>query len=185
VPDGRLHPLRALLRRPGLLRQSSGNATYAQYCIKQDWQLLPIPEGMSYEHASLACCGLGPAFGASERMQVGSFDTLLVVGLGPVGLGAVIKGVFRGARVIGVDPIPYRAELAQALGAEVVVDPRDPDALEQVRALTGERGADKTVECSAVPAAQQFALQATRRRGQVAFVGWGGHIEIDNMVPRV
>lgn len=162
----------------------SGSATYAQYCIKQDWQLLPIPDGMSYEHASLACCGLGPTFSAAERMRVDRFDTVLVTGLGPVGLGAVINAVYRGARVIAADPEPYRTDLARALGAVETLDPTAADALEQLRTLTRGRGADKTIECSAVTPAQQFALAATRRRGEVAFVGWGGHFEIDNMVPQ-
>jgi threonine dehydrogenase-like Zn-dependent dehydrogenase len=116
-------------------------------------------------------------------MHVESFDTALIVGLGPVGLGGVINGVYRGARVIGVDPNPYRARLALELGAAAVVNPNDPDALEQIKALTGGRGVDKAMDCTAVPAAQQLAIAATRRRGHVTFVGWGGHIEMDNMVP--
>jgi L-iditol 2-dehydrogenase len=162
----------------------TGTATYAQYMIKQDWLLLPIPEDMSSEHAAMACCGLGPTFGAMQRMEVNAFDTVLVVGLGPVGLGAVINGVYRGAKVIGVDSQPYRAKLAQELGAKFVLDPNDPEALAQVKAMTGGRGVDKAMDCTAIPAAQKFAIDATRRRGQMAFVGWGGHVELENMVPQ-
>ncbi len=162
----------------------TGTATYAQYVIKQDWLLLPIPDEMSTEHAAMACCGLGPTFGAMQRMQVNAFDTVLVVGLGPVGLGAVINGVYRRARVIGVDSQPYRAKLAVELGANTVLDPTDPEILAQIKGLTDARGVDKAMDCTAVPAAQKLAIDATRRRGQVAFVGWGGHIELGNMVPQ-
>jgi L-iditol 2-dehydrogenase len=162
----------------------TGTATYAQYVIKPDWLLLPIPDEMSTEHSSMACCGLGPTFGAMQRLDVNAFDTVLVMGLGPVGLGAVINGVFRGARVIGVDSQPYRAKLALDLGAKTVLDPTDPEAFAQLRCLTDGRGVDKAIDCTAVPAAQKFAIEATRRRGQVAFVGWGGHIETENMVPQ-
>jgi threonine dehydrogenase-like Zn-dependent dehydrogenase len=161
----------------------TGTATYAQYCIKQDWLLLPVPEDISTDHAAMACCGLGPTFGALQRMGSGAFDTLLVVGLGPVGLGAVINARYRGARVIALEGNSYRADLARALGAAAVVNPADPEALAQVKALTGGKGADAVIECTAVSAAQQFALQAARRRGKVAFVGWGGHFEVDNMIP--
>jgi L-iditol 2-dehydrogenase len=171
-----IDPLRAC-------ESQTGTATYAQYCIKEDWLLLPIPEDISTEHGAMACCGLGPTFGAMQRMAVDSYDTLAVVGLGPVGLGAVVNAVIRGARVIGVEGNPYRAGLAHELGASAVLDPADPDALRQLKEMTGGRGADKVVECTAVPAAQKFAIQAARRRGQVAFVGWGGHIELDNMIP--
>jgi len=166
-----------------LCGSATGTATYAQYCIKQDWLLLPIPDDISTEHAAMACCGLGPTFGAAERMEINRFDTVAVVGLGPVGLGAVINAAFRGARVIGVEGNPYRAALARELGAQEIVDPADPDALRLLKELTGGRGADKVIECTAIPAAQAFAIQAARRRGAVAFVGWGGHIELDNMIP--
>lgn len=162
----------------------AGTATYAQYVIKQDWLLLPIPDGMSTEHASMACCGLGPTFGAMQRMQVNAFDTILVAGLGPVGLGAVINGVYRGAKVIGIDSQPYRAKLALELGAKCVLDPADPELLAHIIGLTGGYGVDKAMDCTAVPAAQKIAIEATRRRGQVAFVGWGGHVELGNMVPQ-
>jgi len=162
----------------------TGTATYAQYLIKQDWLLVPVPDGMSLEHASMACCGLGPTFGAMQRLQVTAFDTVLVLGLGPVGLGGVINAVYRGAKVIGVESHPYRAQLARELGATAVVDPNDPDVLKQIKAMTGGLGVDRAVDCTAVPAAQKLAIEATRRRGQVAFVGWGGHIELGNMVPQ-
>jgi L-iditol 2-dehydrogenase len=161
----------------------TGTATYAQYCVKQDWLLLPIPDDISYEHASMACCGVGPAFGAVRNMRVNGFDSLLVVGLGPVGLGAVINGVYLGARVIAVDPNPYRTALATELGASAVIDPSDPGALHQILELTDGRGADKAVDCTAVAAAQKLAFDATRRRGHVTFVGWGGGIETGNLVP--
>lgn len=161
----------------------TGMATYAQYCIKQNWMLIPIPEAIPVDHAAMACCGLGPAFGAMENMSVNAFDTVLVTGLGPVGLGAVINGVYRHAKVIGVEGNAYRANLAKKLGALAVVDPADLTALEQVKELTNGKGADKAIDCTAVPAAQKFAVDATRRRGHICFVGWGGRIEMGNMVP--
>jgi len=161
----------------------SGVATYAQYCVKQDWLLLPIPDEVSYEHASMACCGLGPSFGAMQRLEVSAFDTVLVAGMGPVGLGAVINGVMRGAKVIALEGGPWRAEMALKLGASAVVDPADPDALKKVKDLTGGKGPEKAIDCCAVPAAQAFLVKAARRKGRIAFVGWGGHLELGNMVP--
>ena len=65
-----------------------GSATMAQYMLKPSWLLSPIPEDVSYEHASLAICGLGPTFGAFEDMSLSAFDTVLICGLGPVGLSS-------------------------------------------------------------------------------------------------
>jgi L-iditol 2-dehydrogenase len=148
-----------------------GRATMAQYLLKPDSLLVPIPDDISYDHASMACCGLGASFGAYQRLGSGAFDTVLVTGLGPVGLGAVVNGRYRGARVIGVESNPWRAQRALELGAEVVIDPTDEDALDQIQALTGGKGVDHAVDCSGVVAAHRLCIDAARRRGKVAFVG--------------
>lgn len=148
-----------------------GKATYAQYLVKPDWILLKIPDDVSYELASLAICGLGPSFGAFDAMHIDAFDTVLITGLGAVGLGAVANAKFRGAFVIGVETIPYRVERAKMLGADIVIDPQDEQALAQVMDLTDGLGVDAAIDCAGVVAAQRFCIDATRRRGQVTFVG--------------
>jgi L-iditol 2-dehydrogenase len=162
-----------------------GNGTYAQYILKQDWLLVPIPEGISFDHAAMSCCGLGPTFGAMQLMEVDSFDTVLIAGMGPVGLGGVINAVYRGARAVAVSRTPFRANLARELGAEAVVNPEDENALEQIMDLTDGRGADKAVECSGVPARMRLLIDAVRRKGQIAFVGEAGDLTIkvsDDMI---
>ncbi|MBM3262500.1 MAG: zinc-binding dehydrogenase [candidate division Zixibacteria bacterium] len=157
---------------------ANGGATYAQYLVRQDWQLVPIPGDVSYIHAGMACCGLGPTFNAMKQMEVGAFDTVLITGMGPVGLGGVINATFRGARVIVAEMHAYRAALALALGAETVIDPSDPDALSRIMDLTDGRGADKAVDCSGSAAAQRFMIDALRRKGQASFVGEAGDLTI-------
>ncbi|MBV7335861.1 zinc-binding dehydrogenase [Chloroflexi bacterium TSY] len=147
----------------------------AQYLLKEDWLLVPIPDDVSYEHGSMACCGLGPTFGAMQRADINAFNTIMITGLGPVGLGGVINGTYRGARVIGVDSNKYRAQKALDLGAEAVIDPTDDDALQQVLALTHDgRGVDHSIDCSGVAAAHRLCIDGTRRKGSVSFVGESG-----------
>jgi len=150
---------------------STGQATMAQYLLKPDWLLPKIPEGISYEHGAMACCGLGPTFGAAQRMGVGTFDTLMVTGLGPVGLGGVINGTYRGARVIAVDSHPWRLEKARELGADFAIDPTDDNALAQILDITEGVGVDAAIDCSGAVPAHRLCIDAVRRRGQVAFVG--------------
>lgn len=157
---------------------AAGTATYAQYLLKQDWLLLPIPDDISTEHGSMACCGLGPTFGAMQRMEVSAFDTVLITGMGPVGLGGVVNGVSRGARVLVVEAHPYRANLARELGAAAVFNPADADVVAQIQDLTGRLGVDMGIDCSGVTAAQRLLIDATRRRGQVAFVGEAGELTV-------
>ncbi len=152
----------------------AGAAAYAEYCLKQDWLLLPIPEGMSYDHAAMACCGLGPAFNSMQKMAVCGHDTVLVAGTGPVGLGAIIAATYRGARVISLGRNPYRTELALKLGAEAVLDPEACDTPQRILELTDGAGASKAVETTGFHIYMDVALKTTRRRGQVAIVGEGG-----------
>ncbi len=161
-----------------LTGSSIGTATYAQYLLKQDWLLSPIPDGVSYAHASMACCGLGATFGAMQQMQVDAFDTVLITGLGPVGLGGVINARYRGARVIGVESHPYRANLARELGAEVVLDPTDEKLLAQIMDLTDGIGVDKAVDCTGASQAHRLMIDALRRKGQACFVGEGGEFSL-------
>ncbi len=126
----------------------------------------------------MACCGLGPTFGAMQTMNVSAFDTLLIAGLGPVGLGGVINGTFRGARVLAIESHPYRAALAKELGAEYVFDPTDPDTPAQIREATRGVGVDAAIDCSGNPAGQRLLIDALRRKGRMAFVGEAGDLTL-------
>ena len=59
-----------------------------------------------------------------------------MTGLGPVGLGAIVNARYRNARVIGVEPAPWRAQRALEMGAVAVLDPRASDILDQIVDLT-------------------------------------------------
>jgi threonine dehydrogenase-like Zn-dependent dehydrogenase len=152
-----------------------GSATMMQYLLKPDWLLPRIPDDVSDEDGSLACCALGPSYGAFSRMHLGAAETVLITGLGPVGLGAVINAAFRGARVLAVEPNPWRAELALRLGAEQVLNPNEhadsSELVAQIRSLTGGRGPDCGLDCSGTPAAHRLLIDAVRRKGRIAFVG--------------
>ncbi len=151
------------------------NETMAQYILKPDWILPKIPEGVSYDHAALACCALGPTFGAMERMKLSAPDTILITGMGPVGLGGVVNAKFRNARVIAVDLNDWRKAKATELGADLVLDATDPDALKKIKDLTGGLGVNAAIDCSGSHKGQRLAIDALRRRGTMAFVGESGN----------
>lgn len=156
----------------------SGECGFAQYAVKPDWMLLPIPDSVSVEHASMACCGLGPTFGAMQRMGVDAFSTVLITGLGAVGLGGIINARYRGARVIGVARTPYRAELARKLGCDHVLDPSVDDVREAVLAMTEGIGVDFCLECSGQNEYQRLAIDAVKRLGSVAFLSEPGQVVV-------
>ncbi|MYK16750.1 zinc-binding dehydrogenase [Candidatus Poribacteria bacterium] len=152
-----------------------GSATMAQYIVKPSWLLPKIPNNVSYEHASLACCALGPSYRAFDEMGVNATHTVLITGIGPVGFGAITNARFRGAKVIAAELIPWRVERAKQMGAEAVINPTDEDAVDQIRDLTTDgRGVDFALDCSGNVQAHRLCIDATRRRGTIAFVGQSG-----------
>jgi L-iditol 2-dehydrogenase len=150
---------------------TEGRATVAQYLLKPAWLLLPIPGDVSYEHASLALCSLGPSYGALQRMEARAGETILITGAGPVGQGAVVNALHRELRVIVAEPVAERRALVLDLGAEVAVNPDDPKAVALIRDLTGGLGVDCAMDCAGFVPAERLCIEATRRRGRVAFVG--------------
>jgi alcohol dehydrogenase len=94
-----------------------------------------------------------------------------VIGLGGVGLAAVMGAVLAGAaRIVAVDASAPKRELALALGATETVSAADPDPVQAIRALTGG-GVDHAIEAAGRVEALETAFQATRRGGTTVTVG--------------
>lgn len=151
-----------------------GSGTFSSYVLKPARLLPAIPAGMSYAHATMAIDGIGASFGAFQAIDVDATDTVLITGLGPVGLGAVANARVRNARVIGVEPTPWRKARAMEMGAATVFDPNEPDLVKKILAMTDGRGATCAVDCSGKVQSERLCIDATRRRGRVAFVGESG-----------
>ena len=165
-----------------ICNSTTGRQTIAQYVIQQDWLLMPFPQDMPYDHGAMACCGFGPGFNAMQAMSVSAGDTVLISGLGPVGLGTAAIALFRNARVFGIDINPFRIELAKELGVEKVFDPRDEDIKVQILTATCGRGVDKSVQVNRVESSAPLLAAVTRPRGHIAFIGQGGSVNVAQTV---
>jgi L-iditol 2-dehydrogenase len=146
-------------------------STYTQYIVKPSWLLQKIPDHISYEQASVYSCALGPAYSAFQELDLSAFDTVLITGLGQIGIGAIINAKYRGARVIAVEQHEYRANLAKELGADAVIHPGDADTVKKIKDLCNGKGPDCAVECSGTVAGGRLCIDSVRRLGKVAFVG--------------
>jgi len=156
------------------LGSRNGTATMAQYIVKPSWLLSAIPDEVTHEHASLALCGLGPTFNACQLTNVRAADTVLITGLGPVGLGGVANARFRNARVIGVDMNEWRRNRALEMGALAAFDPREEGLVERIRALTTRNGVDMAIDTAGETASHKFCLDSLRRKGRFSLVqGFG------------
>ncbi|MBN1343486.1 MAG: zinc-binding dehydrogenase [Phycisphaerae bacterium] len=153
------------------LNQPPVGTHFAEYTLAQEFVTPTIPDDLDLDVASLAGCALGPSLGALTRMATGPGHTILITGLGPVGLGAVTVAKFRGARVIAVEPGPWRRRRAQELGADTVIDPTEVDPLKTIIDLTEGLGPHHAIDCTGKTPAERLCIDVVRRRGKVAFVG--------------
>lgn len=145
---------------------------FAQFVKVQDFVCTILPDDISYDVGSMACCALGPAFSSIKRMNLKAFDTLLVTGLGPVGMGAVAIAKFFGARVIALDTVPYRKNMARdILGADVVLDAADPDVKAGIREAARPARIIRAIDASGNAAAERLCIDVIEPGGIVSFVG--------------
>jgi len=149
------------------LTTSGGGGTYAELMrVPKSW-VFPVETDLPDEWLSLLGCGittgLGAVFNAAE-VEPGS--SVAVVGCGHLGLWMIQAAKVAGAaQIIAVEPRANRRGLAAELGATELVDPGDGNPVEQVRALTGGRGADCSLEAAIEPEAQTQTILMTRRAG--------------------
>jgi threonine dehydrogenase-like Zn-dependent dehydrogenase len=143
----------------------------ADYLVVPEANCLKLPDELSYEAGAVMTDMIGTQYHAQKRLAVSGAMTLAVFGIGPMGGSGVLVGKARGARVIAVDVLEERLNMAKALGADDVVNSADQDSVEQIRDLTQGVGVDVAIDCSGNPKAQNAALDSARKAGSVAFVG--------------
>jgi alcohol dehydrogenase len=130
-----------------------------------------VPEGMSDDAALFAGDVMGTGYHSivSSGMQPG--DTVVVLGLGPVGLcAAQVARASGAAQVIAVDQVPDRLEVARSFGAQPVHLTED-DPRGAVKTATDGRGADVVVDAVGHPDALDMACRMARKSGTVSAIG--------------
>jgi len=158
----------------GTLNHYSGLSVFAQYTVVVPDAVVKIDPRVPFDVAALFGCGVVTGVGAvlnSAKVPRGA--VVAVIGLGGVGLSAVMAAREAGAsRIVGIDVLPSKFDLARAVGATDCIDARDPQAVQQMLALT-QGGADFTFEVSGNTAALGMAQAVTVRGGEVVLVGVG------------
>jgi L-iditol 2-dehydrogenase len=130
---------------------------------------LPIPAGMSLDHASLVE-PLGVAVHSLKLASVQAGETVAVFGAGPIGLLTIAALKAAGAgQIWAVEPLAHRRELARNIGADVVLEPAE--ATREILSGTGQRGVDCAVDCAAKEHTTNQAIQVVRNAGRVALTG--------------
>lgn len=139
-----------------------------------DRALQKLPDEVSDEAAVFLADILPTGQAAVVRADIAQGDFVVVVGCGPVGLMAILCARGAAGRLLAVDGVPARRELAERLGAEAVTP---EDAMDVVASATGGLGADVVIEAAGSPGALDASLRLARGRGTVSVVG--AHFEPD------
>ena len=165
---------RALFGYSGVYERLDGGQAELVRAPNADRSLWPIPDGVADDDAVFVADMLPTGLSAVRRGGVDVGDVVAVLGCGTVGLMAVLLARRIARRVIGVDQIPARRELATGLGAEAV----DIDAAaDAVADASGGVGADVVIEAAGAKPALDAAFALARGRGTVCVVG--AHFEAD------
>jgi len=159
-------------------RQAYGwqrNGGMAPYILAEEKDLIELPDELTFKDGAQVACGFGTVYEAMEKIGVSGNDAVLVTGLGPVGLAALMMAKAMGANMlIGVEMNDYRIDLAKKLGLADFIFKPDEGVLDRILKVTGGKGAEKSIDTSASDAGRQLAIRATREWGKIAFVGEGG-----------
>lgn len=135
--------------------------------------VFPLQSSLDDETLSLLGCGITSGLGAVFNVaEVRPGSSVAVVGCGHLGLWMIQGARLAGAeRIIAVEPLADRLEVARTLGATHFVNPADGDPVGAVRELTEGRGVDYALEASGLPEAQEHAFLMAQRAGTVVFTG--------------
>ncbi|MFI7597241.1 alcohol dehydrogenase catalytic domain-containing protein [Actinoplanes sp. NPDC049681] len=157
-----------------------GLGAFAEQVVVPERAVIPVPSELPWESAALLGCAVLTGTGAVRNTaKVAAGDSVVVIGLGGVGLSVVTAARAAGAAsVIAVDVSESKKALAEAAGATDFVVSGETLSKE-IRSRTSGRGADHAFECVGRAGTIRAAWRATRRGGQVTVVGMG---RADDMV---
>jgi alcohol dehydrogenase len=163
---------RRLSRRGEPLHHHLGVSAFAEHAVVSRRSLVRVDADLPFAEAALFGCAVLTGVGAvvnTARVPPGA--SVAVVGLGGVGLNAVLGAVAAGAaRIVALDLAADKLALALELGATDAVDAARPEAADEVRAATGG-GVDYAFEMAGAVAAMELAYRVTRRGGTTVTAG--------------
>ncbi len=149
-----------------------GVSGFAEYAVTSRRSAVKVNKDLPFDIAAVFGCAVLTGVGTvvhTAGLRAG--QSVLVVGLGGVGLSAVLGAVAGGARqIIAADIAQDKLDMAKSLGATHVVNSRDEDAVEQVKAISGG-GVDIAAEFAGVGPALEFAFAATGKGGKTVTAG--------------
>ncbi|MGB6323497.1 MAG: zinc-binding dehydrogenase [Xanthobacteraceae bacterium] len=142
---------------------------FCEYQVNNINTVIPIPDAMSDEEATLVVTAGTAMYGLTELGGLVAGESVVVTGPGPIGLLGVAVAKAMGAQpVILTGTRDNRLKIGLELGADAVINVRnDKDVVAAVKKLNGGKGVDYVVECSGAPNAVTEAVRMVNRGGKV------------------
>jgi len=143
---------------------------YSERMVVNEMMSIKVPNGLSHELAAMTE-PLAVGVHAVAKSRIAPGDAALVIGLGPVGLACIADLKAQGiGPIIGADYSPKRRALAEHLGADVVVDPRETPAIDAWRKADGKKPL-VIFEAVGVPGMIEQAMRMAPRDARILVVG--------------
>jgi alcohol dehydrogenase len=134
--------------------------------------LAPVPDGLSDEQVLMCPDILSTGFAGAEHADIRIGDAVAVFAQGPIGLCATAGAKLRGAsRVIAVETVPERMQMARRMGADTVIDFREADPVEEILRITEGRGVDVAIEALGTQQTFEACLRVLRPGGVLSSLG--------------
>ena len=150
------------------------DGTQAEYVLVPDAQanLAPVPDGLTDEQVLMCPDIMSTGFAGAEAANIRIGDIVAVFAQGPIGLCATAGARLRGASlIIAIDGVSERLEIARQLGADVTLNFREVDVVEEILKLTGGRGVDASIEALGLQSTFEQALRVLKPGGTLSSLG--------------
>jgi alcohol dehydrogenase len=149
---------------------------FAEYCyVVPGTGILKLPDEISDEEATPLNCGVATMVAVTEAAEIDLGETVVVQGLGLLGLYGCAMAKARGARlVIGLDTVPDRLNIAKRFGADMTLDisqASEDEIVRTVREACSPAGADVVIEVCGIPDVVPQALRMLRVGGRYVLAG--------------
>ncbi len=135
------------------------------------WQKVVTADGLSARDCALVE-PMSVGFHAVSRAQITDIDTVMVIGCGMIGLGAIVRAALRGAKVIAVDLDDEKLEVARSLGATCLLNSKTEDVHARLMEYTGGLGPDVVIEAVGSAPTYVMAVQEVSFTGRVVYIGY-------------
>ena len=146
------------------------NGAMSEY-LSLPWQKVIPADGISPRDCALIE-PMSVGFHAVSRGQITDIDTVLVIGCGMIGIGAIVRAALRGATVIAVDLDDDKLALAKQIGADYTINSKTENLHERLQVITNGLGPDVVIEAVGSPATYIMAVNEVAFTGRVVCIGY-------------